>query len=169
MAKESLVLTGFMGVGKSTAGSKAADILDVAYYDTDTWMETNAGINVPQLVKTDMVAFRKLEAETLEHILQQEPGIISTGGGIVSTEIGRRALRASHTPIVWLRASFDDSAARVADDTGRERPLFYDRDTARRLYEERIGWYEETADYTIDAAQPVDLVVDTLVRIARLQ
>lgn len=167
MAKESLILTGFMGVGKSTVGPKAANVLEIRYYDIDSWMETEAGIDVPWLVKSDMAAFRKLEAEALADILGQEPGIISTGGGIVSTEIGRSVLRAASTPVVWLRASFDDSARRVAQDTGRERPLFADAMKALELYNERRDWYAETSDHIVDASQPVELVVGDIVKIAR--
>lgn len=167
MSKNSLILTGFMGVGKSTVGPEAASVLGVKYYDTDSWMETEAGIDVPQLVKSDMAAFRKLEAEALEDILTQEPGIISTGGGIVSTEIGRSALRAASVPVVWLRASFDDSAQRVAQDSGRERPLFADTAKALGLYNDREEWYAETSDHIVDASQPVELVVGDIVSIVR--
>ena len=167
MAKESLVLTGFMGVGKSTVGPRVSDALGIKYYDTDEWLETEAGIDIPQLVKSDMQAFRNLEAEALEEILNQEPGIISTGGGIVSTENGRKALQATNAPVVWLRASFDDSARRVAQDEGRERPLFADKVKALELFNERTEWYMETSDHVVDASQPVELVVGDIVKIAQ--
>lgn len=167
MTKEHLVLTGFMGVGKSTVGPQAADVLGVRYYDTDDWMETETGIDVPQLVKSNITAFRKAEANALEAILDREPGIISTGGGIVSTEIGRNALRAAGCPVVWLRAPFDDSAKRVAEDNGRERPLFADTATALKLYDERAQWYAKTSDHIVDATQPIELVVGGIVAIAQ--
>lgn len=167
MAKEHLILTGFMGVGKSTVGPRAADILEVRYYDTDDWMETEAGIDVPQLVKSDMTAFRQAEAEALGAILDREPGVISTGGGIVSTAIGRNALRAAGCPVVWLRAPFEDSARRVTQDNGRERPLFADTAKALELYDERAKWYAETSNRIVDATRPIELVVGDIVTIAR--
>ena len=167
MAKESIILTGFMGMGKSTVGPKAADVLGMDYYDTDGWMETESGIDVPALVKSDIIAFRRLEAETLATILDQKPGVISTGGGIVSTEIGRQALWAAQAAIVWLNAPFEEAAKRVQQDTGRERPLFSDIDVARALYQERQQWYAESAGYIVNAAQPVELVVGDIVKIAR--
>ncbi len=167
MAKERLILTGFMGVGKSTVGPKAASILGIRYYDTDSWMETEAGVDIPQLVKSDMIAFRKLEAEALGTILSQEPGVISTGGGIVSTEIGRNALLAAANPVVWLQAPFGESALRVAQDPGRERPLFADKLKALELYNQRTKWYAETSNHTVDASQPIELVVNDIIKIAR--
>ncbi len=167
MAKESLILTGFMGMGKSTVGPKAAEKLGVGYYDTDDWMETELGIDIPELVKGDMARFRKVEAATLGSILGGREGVISTGGGIVSTEVGRAALLGSLVPVVWLRAPFEVAEERVRADLGRERPLFADVDSARKLFEDRQGWYEETATHTVDASQPVELVADSIVSILR--
>jgi shikimate kinase len=166
MAVGNLILTGFMGMGKSTVGRKSAELLKVPYNDTDDWMETNAGINIPELVRTDMAKFRELEAETLQTILGETSGIISTGGGIVSTEVGRKALLGSNVPVLWLRAPFEVAEQRVMQDTGRERPLFSDVNKARALYEERMWWYEETANHIIDASQPLALVVGLVVEIA---
>lgn len=169
MAGEKLILTGFMGMGKSTVGRKAAELLEVPYSDTDEWMETNAWVNIPELVRTNIAKFRELEAGTLQTILGENSGIISTGGGIVSTEVGRKALLATNVPVLWLRAPFEIAERRVMQDTGRERPLFSDVNRARGLYEERMGWYKETASHIVDASQPLELVVDQVVEIARAQ
>ena len=165
MSKESLILTGFMGMGKSTVGPDVAKRLGNAYFDTDDWLETVAGINVPQLVKTNMAEFRRLEAEALETILGQEHVVISTGGGIVSTEVGRTALLAAGSPVVWLKAPFVVAAERVKYDTGRERPLFSNLEIARTLFNDRQEWYAETANHIVDASQPKELVVGTVVSI----
>lgn len=163
MAGEKLILTGFMGMGKSTVGREAAKTIAVPYYDTDDWMETKAGIDIPTLVKTDMAKFRELEAATLMTILGEGSGIISTGGGIVSTEVGRNALLNSNITVVWLKAPFEVAEEHVRQDTGRERPLFSDVDKARALYEERMDWYAETATHIVDASQPLNVVVDQVV------
>ncbi len=168
MASDKLILTGFMGVGKTTVGPKVAEALLVDYYDTDEWMKTESGIDVPALVRTDMAAFRELEAKALLQLLEMEPAVISTGGGIVSTEIGREVLHGALAPIVWMRAPFDDLAHRVAADTGNDRPLFEDPEKARELYHERLEWYGQTSDYFVNALQPVNNVVDDIVHIARI-
>jgi shikimate kinase len=163
MTKEGLILTGFMGMGKSTVGPAVAKRLDLAYFDTDDWLETVSGRDVPHLVKTNMPEFRRLEAQVLETILDQEPGVIATGGGIVSTAFGRAALLAAKVPVVWLKAPFEVAASRVGSDSGRERPLFSNVETARVLFDERQKWYEETAAYEIDAARPAEEVVEAVV------
>lgn len=165
MAKRNLILTGFMGMGKSTVGPAVAERFDLAYFDTDDWMETEAGIDVPHLVKTDMAEFRRVEAEALKTILDQEPGVVATGGGIVSTEVGRSALMAASASVVWLKAPFEVAARRVMNDTGRERPLFTDIEGAKALFDERQPWYEETAYYIVDASQPKAQVIEAVASI----
>lgn len=164
---ERIILTGFMGMGKSSAGKKAAEILDVRYYDTDSWMETERGIDIPAFVKSDVALFRQIEAETLWVVLDQEPGIISTGGGIVSTNVGRNALRGSGVPVVWLQAPFEVAVSRVKADSGRERPLFADVEAARGLFSERQAWYQESATHVVDASDQVERVAAAIAAVAK--
>lgn len=165
MRNKGIVLTGFMGVGKSTVGPEVAGRLKVSYFDTDQWMEEEQGLDVPHLVKTDMTEFRRQEAWALEAILDQEPGVVSTGGGIVSTEIGRNALKASSASIVWLKAPFEVSADRIQSDSGRERPLFNDLESARALFDERQQWYEETADFHVDATLGKSMLATEIIQV----
>ncbi len=167
MVKGSVVLIGFMGMGKSTVGPRAAEELAVGYYDTDDWMEAETGVDVPALVKSDMAQFRRLEAEALRTILGNYEGVVSTGGGIVSTELGRAALLGSGVPVVWLRAPFDIAVSRVMVDSGRERPLFADVESARKLFDERQKWYEEVATNVVDASRPIEIVAERIVSILR--
>lgn len=166
MSNKGILLTGFMGVGKSTVGPEVAERLNVGYFDTDQWMEEVQGLDIPHLVKTDMSEFRRLEAEALKTILDQEPGVISTGGGIVSTEVGRNALKASSATVVWLSAPFEVSANRVMGDTGRKRPLFSDEESARALFDERQQWYEETADCVVDGTLNPSRMATEIIRAA---
>lgn len=168
MSKNQLILTGFMAVGKSSVGPRVAEALKIPFFDTDELMETTSGIHIPTLVEDDIAAFRILEAQTLGTILELEEGVVSTGGGIVSTEVGRYALLSSDVPVIFMNASFDISAARAAEDSaGRERPLFKDINKARTLYEERQTWYQETATHVVDAEQPVEIVAGEIINIAR--
>lgn len=165
--KESLILTGFMGAGKSTIGNLIAADLKVPYSDTDRQLEYD-GVDVPRLVKQDPKKFRDLEAQALNYLLSREAGVIATGGGIVSEQIGRDALRtaAEHMPVVWIDVPFDLLAERVAQDRGRERPLFANTTTARTLYDTRRTWYESTSTNQVDGSQSREKVVDAIRKIA---
>lgn len=167
MKKESLILTGFMGAGKSTIGNLLAADLKVPYSDTDRQLEQD-GVDVPRLMKQDLEKFRNLEAQALYYLLSREPGVIATGGGIVSKQIGRDALRAAgeRMPVVWIDVPFELLAERVARDLGRERPLFADTNAARKLYDERHAWYMESSTDKVDGSQSREKVVDAIRKIA---
>ncbi len=167
MATEQAILTGFMAMGKSTTGRLAAEVLGVEFYDTDEWMETEMGIDIPRSLDADPVEFRRQEVRALRAILGEKPGIISTGGGFVTTEGGRIALAEVEPPVIWLNGTFEAAAERVAKDTGRERPLFRDVAAARKRYDERQGWYRTTSDHTVNADRPKELVAGEIVQIAR--
>ncbi len=164
--EKSLILTGFMGMGKSTVGQRAAELLGTTFIDTDAQME-QWGIHIPTLVKKNMELFRITEAYTLGNILDTREGVISTGGGIVTTELGRKALLSSGVERVWLQGSFELAAERVLHDTGRSRPLFDDLEEARALFDKRQWCYEGTATHRVDASQPAEKVAMDIVSIFR--
>ncbi len=171
MSNTQLILTGFMGMGKTTVGSMAAETLGVPFFDTDVWMKERMELDVPALVRSDMGEFRRREREALGLIIDQEAGVIATGGGFVSTYLGRQALHAARKKglqVVWLQADFEVAAARVAADvTGMERPLFKDVHKARTLFDGRQAYYGITASHIVDAALPARVVADQLVAIAQ--
>lgn len=165
--REHIVLTGFMGVGKSTAGKLAAAELEIPFTDSDTWLEEHAEVDIAELVRSDMERFRQLEAEAFKQILRTESRVIATGGGIVTTEAGRAALLGSGVPVLWLRAPFTTSAERVSADPGNDRPLFEDLDTAASLHRDRQVWYAQTATHVVDATDTKQQVASAIVSIAR--
>ena len=99
------VLLGFMGVGKSSV----APYLDGRFVDMDQVIEEKIGMSIADFfAKEGEAAFRQIESETLEELLQEgDDVIISTGGGVVVTERNRQLLTKNRKHNVWLHASFD--------------------------------------------------------------
>ena len=85
------VLLGFMGVGKSSV----APYLDGRFVDMDQVIEEKIGMSIADFfAKEGEAAFRQIESETLEELLQEgDDVIISTGGGVVVTERNRQLLK----------------------------------------------------------------------------
>lgn len=154
-----------MGAGKSSVAEGAARELRVAWYDADVELRRRRGI-LPALLNIDPGEFRRNEAEVLEELLDEEPGVIATGGGIVSTVVGRMALIESGVPVIWLSTPFEVNHARVQQDPDNNRPLFTDPDAARALYAGRRQWYAATATHTVDASLPLKEVIANVVEIA---
>ena len=85
------VLLGFVGVGKSSV----APYLDGRFVDMDQVIEEKIGMSIADFfAKEGEAAFRQIESETLEELLQEgDDVIISTGGGVVVTERNRQLWR----------------------------------------------------------------------------
>lgn len=137
-----LILTGFMGVGKSATGRILAQELGWAFADLDREVEEEAGRSVPRIFAEDGEArFRELEAESLARVLGRRRVVVATGGGVLLREENRRRLRG------YLVVNLDAPAAeclRRVRSSGDPRPLLSGPDpegAARALYEARSPAY----------------------------
>jgi shikimate kinase len=160
-AQGHLVLVGLSGTGKSTLApllcSRTARSL---WVDLDRVVQEAAGRTVDEIFSADgEIVFRQLESQALADSLAGPPAVIATGGGVVLDRENRRLLRTAGT-VVWLRATPDHLAERLADTT-EARPLL-DGDASfalHRMASERDALYAEVADLTVDVegVDPKDL------------
>lgn len=91
-----IVLTGFMGVGKTTIGKRVADFVQRYFVDTDDLIIARAGMTIPQIfAKYGESYFRVLEREVGRDLAAKERFVIATGGGMLVDETTRAVLSAS--------------------------------------------------------------------------
>ncbi|HEU6443813.1 MAG TPA: bifunctional shikimate kinase/3-dehydroquinate synthase [Gaiellaceae bacterium] len=149
-----LALIGFMGAGKTTLGSRVADLIGRHFFDLDHEIEKSVRRTIPDLFRREGEAqFRILEAEeTLRTLKRERPAVLALGGGAIETSAIRDALR-GHALTVLVDVEPDAAWDRVAQSA---RPLAKDPEEFRRLYERRRGLYEEAADAR---AQDLDDVI----------
>lgn len=163
-----IILTGFMGAGKSTVGPRVAAELEVPWYDTDRRVTELTDRTPDFLIRNcGMPKFRAIELRALEAVLAERAGVVSTGGGIISTRLGRRALREATADVYFLDAPFDLLVERCKADEGNARPLLDNTAQAKNTFEARKPWYADTADRVIDATRPVTEVVEEIVESER--
>ncbi|WP_330847929.1 shikimate kinase, partial [Streptococcus suis] len=89
-------------------------------------------------------SFRQLETEVLKELLDLPSNcIVSTGGGVIKSEVNRELLLASRENNVLLTASFDVSYQRIRKDRQSQRPLFLQcsKEEFEALYRERMALY----------------------------
>ena len=150
---KNVVLTGFMGSGKSSIGRDLSQSLGYPVIDTDALIVEQAGQPIKDLFASEgEEAFRDRETKLLRELVAEKPHkrIISTGGGIIGRQENRSLLRELGY-VIWLRVSPEEILQRTSRNT--ERPLLNNDDpagTIKRLLEERIPLYKETAHLTID-------------------
>jgi shikimate kinase len=166
---EHLVLVGMMGSGKTTVGRRVAAALGRRLRDSDEEVEARTGRTVREIFETDgEPAFRAEEARALAEALDDpEPAVVAAAGGVVLDPGNRSRLRAAGT-VVWLDATPEDLARRVA--TGDHRPLLGDDALAalRRLDAERRPLYAEVADHVVPVGgdRSLDRVVADVLALA---
>jgi shikimate kinase len=152
-----VVLTGFMGTGKTTVGRRVADLLKVPFFDVDGTIKRQTGHTIAELFKTrGETAFRVLESTTIQDLSMQEKAVIATGGGSLLNPLNREFLE-KRGILVCLTARKGTLLERLKDDLTR--PLLAGENVQGRidrLMQERQAVYAmcpiqvETDDKTIE-------------------
>ncbi len=143
-----IVLCGFMGAGKTVVGKELAKIMGRKFVDTDEMIEEETGISIPAIFAArGEEYFRELEYETCKKTANLKNVVVSTGGGAMTFERNVEAIKKG-SKVVFLDASFDVICDRVGDASSR--PLFKNKENAKKLYDERREKYLAAADYIIN-------------------
>lgn len=89
-----LVITGFMGTGKSSAGKLTAFKLGMDFIDIDEEIKKYAGMTIPQIFEAyGEEHFRELEKNIVAKYAREKGRVIATGGGVVLFPENMNALR----------------------------------------------------------------------------
>jgi shikimate kinase len=155
-----IVLTGFMGAGKSTIGRMLAQSLGWDFVDTDAVIESRTGMTIARIfAEQGEDAFRALEAEAVREQARVEHVVLALGGGAVEFETTREALVGlGDACVVFLDAPLEVMVARCLEQPGAaERPVLRDRERLTERLAARLPHYRRahltvgTADLTPDA------------------
>jgi shikimate kinase len=159
VAFDRIVLTGFMGSGKTTVGRLLADRLDWRFIDLDDEVVRAGGSTIAQLfADRGEPAFRSLETAALEASLRTPRIVLALGGGAVETAANRTLLTTLDRTLTILLAApfptlFDRCVAQTSDPSAAVRPLLSDRDAAAQRHDRRVRLYESIASLTVDTSR----------------
>lgn len=152
-----VALIGYMGSGKSRQGRSLARDYNLPFKDIDELVVKKAGKSIAEIFATDgEEAFRDLESKALLEALEQdEPSIISCGGGLPLRAQNRKALQL-HALTFYLDVGADELKARLKrsiERKGSSRPLHADGQSLLELeskLESRQIYYEQCSDRIIE-------------------
>jgi shikimate kinase len=149
---KNIILTGFMGVGKTSVGTRLAKDLDYTFVDTDTLIETDQKTTITEIFSTfGEPYFRDVETRIIRQVLEGEGQVISTGGGAVIRDENREAFKRAGL-VVCLTAQPDVILERIKHET--HRPLLQTPDPLAKIKEllgNREMFYHQ-ADLIIDTS-----------------
>jgi shikimate kinase len=144
------VLVGLPGSGKSTIGRRLSKALGVELLDTDAAIEQQTGRVIADIFASDGEAeFRRIEESVVRAALADHDGVLSLGGGAVTTP-GVRAALAGHT-VIYLEINAIEGVRRTGGSNVR--PLLAGPDRAekfRALMTDRIPLYRQVATMLVD-------------------
>jgi shikimate kinase len=174
---ERIVLTGFMGSGKTTIGRRVAERLGWRFTDLDSVIEQRDGRSVATIfAASGETAFRAMESDALASSLKESQLVLALGGGALESQFNRRLLAtAPKTRTVLLTASFGTLYERcqrqIEAATASSlpvRPLLGDRDAAAARLARRDAVYRQAAHIILDTTdQQPEQSVGTLLKLLR--
>jgi shikimate kinase len=144
------VLVGLPASGKSTIGRRLAKAMGVSPLDTDAVIEETTGRTIADIFANDgEKEFRRIEEEVVRAALTAHDGVLSLGGGAI-TSAGVREALAGHT-VIYLEINVAEGVRRTGVNTAR--PLFAGVDPAekfRTLTTQRVPLYREVATIRVN-------------------
>ena len=160
---KNIILTGFMGVGKTSVGTRLAKDLSYTFVDVDSLIEADQKMSITSIfAKYGEPYFREVESAVISKVMEGSEQVISTGGGAVIREENRQAFKKAGL-VVCLAASPEVIYERIRNET--HRPLLQTPDPMakiKELLDSRAKFYAQ-ADVTIDTSdKSVDNVIQAI-------
>ncbi len=165
-----IVLTGFMGSGKSTVGPLVAAQLGWRFVDADNVIEAEADCRIADLfARHGEASFRDLEHATIRRLASEDGLVLALGGGAIErAETRELLLTGEGTLLIHLEVALETTLARCGG-TEHERPVLADRANLERRYARRLPLYR-TAHVSVatDTLTPNE-IADAVVKAAGLE
>jgi shikimate kinase len=152
-----IVITGFMGSGKTRLARELARRLNLEMIDLDVRITEREGRSPAQLIVDEgEAAFRMIESDVLRELLETDGTcVIALGGGAWIVEANRDLIDEFSCLSVWLDAPFEVCWARI-ETSSEDRPLGRTREQAQTLYDQRKPVYQ-LAKIHVEVTGEVDL------------
>ena len=148
-----------MGSGKSTFARALHKANSALILDSDSMIENNENLSIKEIfAHYGETYFRDLESKFCAFVAQNvRNAIISTGGGMpmfcAVKVMGR---------VFFLHLEFEEILERLSAEEIAKRPLFQEKDSAFKLYQERLKTYQNSAHYIIYANADIQTITQEI-------
>ncbi|HEY1805493.1 MAG TPA: shikimate kinase [Terracidiphilus sp.] len=164
-ATKRIVLTGFMGSGKTTVGPLLAERLGWTFVDVDDVIAAEAGTTIPEIFRSEgETEFRRREREVIFKLLDRGHVVLALGGGAIEDAATReRLIMSAETLLIHLEVELATTLARCKG-TENLRPVLADEANLKDRYERRLPLYRMAhVTLKVDTLSPGE-VADAIVR-----
>ena len=164
--KKNLILTGMMGVGKTTIGKALSERLKIKFIDVDKVIENQESSSINKIFeKKGEIYFRKIEKIITLKQLENTNCVIALGGGaFINKDIREKVLKSGIT--IWLDLEIKELFKRSL--SSKKRPLLNNINLEKKLndiYHQRKDVYN-LSNYKINCnAQTKSAVVEKIIEI----
>jgi shikimate kinase len=167
-----VVLTGFMGAGKSTVGRLLSSRLGWQFVDVDAEVERQSGLTIAEIFESvGEVHFRRKESSAIARALGQKNTVIALGGGAPEILTNRLLLEQTmDTTVIFLDAPFEVLFDRcVLQEGAAVRPVLMDAQAAAARFRARAPHYLRCSTHRVatTAQQPGDTVEEIVNLLSR--
>lgn len=157
-----IVLTGFMGTGKSTIGLLIAHTLGWQFVDADAAIEEKVGLSIPEIfARVGEDGFRRYEAAVCQSLAARQYHVIATGGGML-LDPANRALMTASGIVICLNATPEAIEERLGNFEGR--PL---APNWRQLLKQRMPTYAKIPHQIDTTGRAPQDVAEEVIRLWR--
>ncbi len=164
LERQRVVVTGFMGSGKSSVAEELARKLGCAFVDLDQTITRLSGHTPAQIITEEgEQKFRELETRQLRNLLATNSAmVVALGGGTWASQINRELIVGSDALTIWLDTPFELCWQRI-EASDEIRPLARSREQSQELFNQRRASYS-LADIRVSvrASDTVDSLADTI-------
>jgi len=165
-----IVLTGFMGSGKTTVGPLVARELGWRFLDLDDVIEADAGSSIAEIfAHRGEVFFRDLEHATIARLAAEDTLVLALGGGAIErAETRSLLLTTPGTILVHLEVALATTLARCSG-TENTRPILADQANLSARYQRRLPLYRTAhVSIAVDALSPAQ-VAEAILQAAQMR
>lgn len=151
--RNTVVLTGMMGSGKTTLGKELAKNLKIDFYDTDKEIEKFTDMTIPTIFKKKGENFfRKIEEKICISLINEKKKIVAIGGGaFLNNKIRQHILKNSKS--IWINADLSTIVKRIKSSKNIRPMLDYSKleKSIESILKKREPIYK-LADVTIETS-----------------